>query len=181
MLVFQYGSNTSEKRLNSKDRLKGDATPFGAFQTEDTYSLEFTVWSTSNNCAAANIAPNPDRQIWGAVYDVPDHLMSRDTAGDRRSMDAIEGKLYRRERINVLDPSGRLGGRPVVTYVVTQPTTGLKTSLEYVGHILCGLWALDAPADYVTYVTEHAVANNPDLAGGIAALCEEAAGRRTKR
>jgi len=170
MLVFQYGSNASERRLNAVERMQGDARLVGAFQTAGTYELGFTVWSNGNSCAAASIAPGSGPRIWGAVYEIPDRLMSRDTAGTRRSMDAIEGKRYRRETIDVLDPSGRLEGRPVVTYVAKEPETGLKTSLEYVGHILYGLWSLGAPDDYVAYVTSRILANNPDLASGVAAL-----------
>ena len=169
-LLFQYGSNASEKRLNSDDRLRGDAKPLGAFETDGTFRLEFTVWSKKNKCAAASIAPAPGRRIWGVVYDVPDHLMCRATAGDRPSMESIEGDRYRQEPIRLLDPAGRLAGRSVVTYVVKEPAPGLATSLEYVGHILYGLWSFGVPADYIGYVTGCAVENNPELAGGIAAL-----------
>lgn len=170
MLVFQYGSNTSAKRFNSDDRLKGDAKLLGAFETEGTYRFEFTVWSVKNNCAASNIAPAPGHRIWGAVWEVPDHLMSQETAGDRRSMDAIEGGRYRRQPIELLDPQGLLLGRPVVTYVVKAPRLGLKTSVEYVGHILHGLWSLGVPEDYLGYIKQCAVASNPELAGAIEAM-----------
>jgi gamma-glutamylcyclotransferase (GGCT)/AIG2-like uncharacterized protein YtfP len=170
MLVFQYGSNASERRLNADERMRGDARLVGAFQTVATYELGFTVWSNGNSCAAANIAPGAGPRIWGAVYEIPDYLMSRDTAGKRRSMDAIEGNRYRRETIALLDPSGRLEGKPVVTYVVKEPVMGLKTSLDYAAHILYGLWSLGAPEDYVAYVTGRILANNSDLASGVAAL-----------
>lgn len=51
-LVFQYGSNTSPDRLNTDDRLCGDAQSLGAVITEDDFELDFTIWSNGNECAA---------------------------------------------------------------------------------------------------------------------------------
>ncbi len=169
-LVFQYGSNTSERRLNSAERLRGDARPLGAFQTEATYRLEFTVWSKTNNCAASNIAAAPDRRIWGVLYEIPDALLLTATSRERRSMEAIEGPRYRAEDIRLLDREDTIGQRPVITFVVKDPVPGLRTSLEYVGHILFGLWSFNVPNDYTAYVIAQAVANNPELAPGIAAM-----------
>lgn len=170
MLVFQYGSNTSERRLNAAERLRGDARLLGGFETSAIYDLGFTVWSSGNNCAAASISPGSGRRLWGAVYEIPDYLIFRDTAGKRKSMDAIEGQHYRREAIDLLDPSGQLNACPVVTYVAREPKDGLTTSLDYVGHIIYGLRSLGAPGDYVAYVTGRILANNPALAHGIAHL-----------
>ena len=54
MLVFQYGSNCSTARLNSHDRLRGDAVALGRADL-DGYQLAFDVWSDGNNCAASDI------------------------------------------------------------------------------------------------------------------------------
>ena len=169
-LLFQYGSNTSQSRLNSQDRLMGDATPLGLFETTREHRLEFSVPSKTNNCAAANLAAAPGRRIRGVVYEVPDHVMSKATAGPRRSMDEIEGSRYHREAITLLDPAGLLGGRPVLTYLVTSPKAGLLTSLAYVTHIISGLRSFDAPAEYIQYVKDCAVRNNPGLAAGLDTL-----------
>jgi hypothetical protein len=63
MLVFQYGSNASERRINAAERLQGDARLIGAFETSATYAYGFTVWSDDNKCAAASIAPGHDPAV----------------------------------------------------------------------------------------------------------------------
>jgi hypothetical protein len=79
MLVFQYGSNAWAERLNSADRLRGDARDLGLVSTESAFELSFDVWSTKNDCAAANLRQSAGRQIWGVLYEVPEFLMGRDT------------------------------------------------------------------------------------------------------
>ena len=108
-LVFQYGSNCSMARLNSPERLRGDATPAGLAETVDNYELRFDVWSIGNNCAAADIVPEGDSTVLGVLYEVPDELMSRDTAPrGRRSFDAIEGNAYERRSIRVKRKDGAI-------------------------------------------------------------------------
>ena len=41
--VFQYGSNTSSSRLNSKERLQGDAKVLSVAQTVDNFEFDFSV------------------------------------------------------------------------------------------------------------------------------------------
>ncbi len=77
-LIFQYGSNLSVSRLNHADRLNGDAELVAVAQTVEHFELRFSVWSVTNNCAAADIVPNSSgRSIYGVLYSVPDHLLSR--------------------------------------------------------------------------------------------------------
>jgi|SRR5437867_167850 len=163
-LVFQYGSNTSSSRLNSDDRLRSDATDRGLVCTEDSFELDFDVWSTCNDCAAADIRSGRGRPIWGVLYDVPDYLISRETAGSRRSLDAIEGSKYGRRPIRIRWPNGTPVAGDVITYTVLSPEYGLRTSVEYASHIIAGLKEHDAPNEYLAYVKERVIANNPDLA-----------------
>jgi len=44
-LVFQYGSNMSVARLNSDDRLAGDAKVVCVATTIEPFDLVFSVWS----------------------------------------------------------------------------------------------------------------------------------------
>jgi len=164
-LVFQYGSNTSSKRLNSSDRLQGDAKPVGIAYTRDDFELDFTVWSTGNQCAAADIVPGSGRKIWGVLYEIPDHLIRRDTAGNRRSLDDIEGEgtNYQRMTISLKYPNGRPVKPDAITYVVKDRKKGLQTSLEYVCHIIVGLHEHGVPEEYIEYVKMRIVKNNPSL------------------
>jgi hypothetical protein len=171
-LVFQYGSNADPNRLNSHDRLRGDARSVGTAYTEDSFQLDFTVWSDRNNCAAADIVPGGGRTIWGVLYEVPDFLIRRDTAGDRRSLDAIEGEgtNYERVPIRLRRPDATRIEQEVITYIVINRRFGLQTSLEYVRHIIVGLRAHNVPGEYVEYVKERVTTSNPTLTGEIAGL-----------
>jgi cation transport regulator ChaC len=161
-LVFQYGSNCSSARLNSAERLQGDAIPIGLAETVDNYELRFDVWSTGNNCAAADIVPEGDSTVFGVLYEVPDKLIDRNAAPrGRKSFDAIEGNAYERRSIRVKRQDGTVVD--AVTYVVRQPARDLRTSIEYVRHIVTGLRENGADEGYITRVKHAAARNNIDV------------------
>jgi hypothetical protein len=162
-LVFQYGSNTSSARLNSEQRLRGDARDLGLVCTEAPFELDFDVWSTRNACAAADIREGRGRPIWGVLYEVPDYLIRRETSGKRRSLDAIEGERYGPRVTRVRWPDGTPVAGEVITYTVLNPQAGLRTSLKYASHIIAGLREHGATAEYLAYVKQRVIANNPDL------------------
>ena len=119
-LVFQYGSNCSERQLNSPNRLCGDARFVTIAETVGKYQLAFDVWSTGRGCAASDIVASPKGKVWGVVYDVPDFLISRDTARERKrkSLDAIEGEgtNYARHPITVKTATGERTPRVVTVW-----------------------------------------------------------------
>jgi hypothetical protein len=171
-LVFQYGSNTSSKRINSSDRLQGDACPVGIAYTKDDFELEFTIWSQTNKCASANIKPGSGRKIWGVLYEIPDYLISRETSGKRKSLDAIEGegKNYKKGPIALLYQNGLPIEQKVITYVGVNRKSGIETSLKYACHIIKGLREHKIPDDYTEYVKTRVIANNPKLRNDIKGL-----------
>lgn len=164
-LVFQYGSNTSSRRLNGAERLHGAARVLGRARTRERFMLSFDVWSAQNGCAAANIRRSGrGRTIWGVLYEIPEDLLRRETAPPgRMSLDAIEreGSNYSRRTVAVLDDRGV--ELAATTYVVREPREGLPTAGAYVGHILDGLIESGAPQDYIAYVKRRAVRSNPEL------------------
>ena len=165
-LVFQYGSNMSVARLNSYDRLAGDAKVVCVATTVEHFELVFSVWSKSNNCAAADLLPsNAGRTIYGVLYEIPDFLMSRDTAKGkvRKSLDEIEGEgtNYSRAIIDVITNDGATVH--ATTYVVKDRKSNLRTSAAYVDHILAGLREHNMPAEYCQYVQSKILENNWDL------------------
>ncbi len=165
-LVFQYGSNTSIQRLNSKARLDGSAKFIGIVYTADKFELDFTVYSDYNKCAAADIVPKEEgRNIWGILYDIPEERIYREKSIGLTTLDDVEGEgsLYIRKLINVKYPNGDLLDEPVITYVVKNKKNGLKTSLEYVSHILKGLKSNSIPNEYIEYVKSRIIINNPAL------------------
>lgn len=169
-LVFQYGSNMSVGRLNDVARLAGAAKPIGIAKTVEKFELAFTIFSRTNNCAAADIVPSKSgRAIYGVVYEIPEFLLSRETAKakGRKSLDAIEGEgtNYVRSMIELTDAGG--SSIKALTYVVKNRTPDLLTSLTYVQHILQGLKEHGMPSEYRDYVRARIVQNNSALADEI--------------
>jgi gamma-glutamylcyclotransferase (GGCT)/AIG2-like uncharacterized protein YtfP len=164
-LVFQYGSNCLDSQINGKDRLKGDAKFISIAETVEDYELAFDVFSKGRHCAAADIVPRPGGKVWGALYEIPEYLIGRDTANarGRKSLDAIEGQgtNYERREIQVRKPDGQIV--TALTYTVITPQAGLKTDIEYVRYIVAGLRERSVPADYIEKVKRIAAANNPSL------------------
>ena len=171
MLIFQYGSNCLDSQLNGEARLRGDAV-FLDIARIDGFEIAFDVWSKNRGCAAANMVPTPGAVVWGALYQVPDQLIARDTAAavNRVALDAIEGegKNYMRRTVQV-----RRAGKELVealTYTVVSPAAGLKTNLEYVSFIVAGLKERGVAQDYIERVKVIAAASNPAIATELAAL-----------
>ena len=169
-LVFQYGSNAHSERLNADDRLRGDARPVGIACTTDIFELDFNVWSKGNGCAAADLVPGAGRSIWGVLYEIPGYLIRRETSGNCKSLDAIEGEgtNYQRVEIALIDSVGE--SITALTYVVINKVSALRTSLEYASHIVIGLREHNVPSEYIDYVKARIVANNPSLKDGIEAV-----------
>jgi hypothetical protein len=171
-LVFQYGSNCAESQINSEDRLCGDARFIGLVQTVEDFELAFDVWSKNRNCAASDIVPHPGSKVWGALYEIPDYLIERPSARarGRKSLDEIEGEgtNYCRQTIAVCGADQKILN--VLTYRVKSPKAGLKTSLEYAGHIVNGLRERGAGEEYIAHVKRLAIANNPELAASLDAM-----------
>ena len=171
-LVFQYGSNCSDSEINSATRLSGDAKFAGIAETVDDFELAFDVQSSGRGCAASDIVRKDGSKVWGVLCEVADHLISRQTAKacGRRSFDAIEGegRNYKRETINVRREDGEV--IPALTYTVKEPVPGLKTNIDYVRHIVCGLREHNVPDEYIAKVKALAAANNPDIAGEVEKL-----------
>jgi len=163
--VFQYGSNMDEDRINSAVRLRGDAKYLFNAKTVDDYELDFTVWSSDNECATADIVRKEGSKVWGVVYDIPDYLVERVSAKQRgrKSLDGIEGegKNYQRIRIKVENQSGEI--IEATTYEAISKHKGLKTSCAYAEHIIKGLQEHHIPKDYVEKTMRKIIENNPCL------------------
>lgn len=167
VLIFQYGSNCLDSEINGKDRLNGDAHFMSIAETVDEYEMAFDVFSNRRHCAAADIVRKPGDRVWGVLYRIPEYLLSRRTAGDRKSLDAIEGEgtNYERREILVRKPDGEVVA--AVTYTVRNPRAGLTTNLDYVRFIITGLREHRIPRAYIEKVRAIAIANNPCLAASL--------------
>jgi cation transport regulator ChaC len=171
-LVFQYGSNCLDSEINSKSRLCGDAQFVDIAETVEDFELAFDVQSTGRGCAASDIMRNPGGKVYGVLYEVPDYLIGRQTAKarSRKSFDEIEGEgtNYNREMIKVRRPDGEVV--LALTYTVKCPKPGLKTNIDYVRHIVCGLREHGISDEYIAKVKAIAAANNPGIAAEVEKL-----------
>ena len=104
--VFQYGSNCSATRLNSRERLGGAAIPIGIAETVEEYQLQFDVWSDGNNCAAADIVKTEGKKVWGVLYEIPSDFVRGKREDKRKTLQQIEGKSYGAIRICLRDTCG---------------------------------------------------------------------------
>ncbi|MDP7385622.1 MAG: gamma-glutamylcyclotransferase family protein [Nitrospinota bacterium] len=164
-LVFQYGSNTSSKRLNSDERLEGDANSLGLARTVENFELTFSHLSKRNKCATAHLQSGVGRKIFGVFYDISEDRVFRNKGGQKKTLDEIEGegKEYCRTKISVVlvkDPGESF---PACTYLVKGPKNSVETNTSYVGYIIAGLREHCAPLEYIEYVKRQAVSNNPSL------------------
>jgi hypothetical protein len=154
-------------RLNSSKRLNGRATFFRAALTRDNYQLEFDLWSNYNRCAASDLVEGSGRRIWGVIYEIPDDLIRRETAGERKSLDGIEGEGSNYERINIalVFRNGRPVTQNVMTYIGLESAReeNIQTSSEYVRHIFKGLKDHSIPKGYINYVKTRVLENVPQL------------------
>jgi hypothetical protein len=162
----------SSARLNSAERLRGDAKDLGLVYTQAPFELDFDVWSETNTCFAADIREGRGRTIWGVLYEIPDYLIERRTATarHRRALDAIEGSLYQRRPIAVRWRNGKPVKSEVISYTVVNPGETQATSLDYARYILTGLREHNAPNGYMAYVKSRIVVSNPALAADIERL-----------
>lgn len=165
-LVFQYGCNASSGRLNSAKRLAGAARVVGLARTQDSFDLSFTHFSGCNQCATADLVRDGSRPIHGVLYEIPDNRVYRSCSAGLKTLDEIEGECsaYCRRPITVVMAAPPHDSHEAIVYLVKSPSAGLRTSAEYVAHIIRGLREHDAPDAYVSYVKQRAIDNNPDLA-----------------
>jgi gamma-glutamylcyclotransferase (GGCT)/AIG2-like uncharacterized protein YtfP len=153
-LVFQYGSNCLEERLNSPERLGGGARYDGRAQTIGEYEIAFGVWSRGNGCAAADLqtVERKEQHAWGVLYQMTDERLER--------LRQIEGRRYEEKPIAVRTSAGEI--REAKTFLVrpTERQQRLWTSGTYVGCIVKGLREHQVPEEYVQQVIDVAIRTN---------------------
>jgi len=142
----------------------------GIAQTVEDYTLTFDVWSEGNNCAASDIVRAPGRKVSGVLYEIPDDFVRGRRNDGRKTLEQIEWKRYCETTIRVRLPNGE--EPDAATFVVREEfrEEGLRTSAEYVSHILQGLREQGVSDEYLREVKRIAVGNNPDIRQAVEAL-----------
>ena len=157
--VFQYGSNCDAQRLNSQQRLGGTADSLGRAQTVDNFEIAFDVWSTKNNCAAADLIRRGNTPAWGVLYEIPEDAIDGPCRPDGgMTLKKIEGSKYEKQFIKV---TAKGQTHSAVTFLVreSERVSGKPTSSAYVCHIVNGLRDHRVPEKYVDRVIVAALEN----------------------
>lgn len=153
-LIFQYGSNCLERRLNGAERLNGDAIDDGRAQTADECEIAFEVWNRQNGCAAADLlgTKNSGHYAWGVLY--------RTTDGGLERLRQIEGQKYEEKTIGIRSLAEEI--KEAKTFIVKtgDRQQGLWTSATYVGYIVKGLRDHQVPEEYIQRVIDVAIRTN---------------------
>jgi gamma-glutamylcyclotransferase len=135
-LYFAYASNMEPRRFR---RLCPGGALVGPARLP-AYRLAFSRYSRQRRGGSADVVPDPDSEVWGALYEVDED--------DLAAMDRNEGvpAAYRRQVVTVLDEAGE--ERQAVTYTAN-PTGDFLPHKEYLRVILQGAEARGLPPEYV--------------------------------
>ncbi len=141
VLYFAYGSNLHLKQFAR--RCPGSKA-VGRARLPD-YRLAFTRYSSNRRGGVADIVPEPDAEVWGALYEVDEACLA--------ALDEYEGvpRSYRREMIRVLDDS-RVEQEAVV-YIANQ-TGAFAPSREYLALIIEGARDHGLPEEYIRAIEQ---------------------------
>lgn len=166
IMLFQYGSNMDQKRLNSPKRLDGAAEVVGVARLQG-WGIRFDLYSESNGCGVTDIVPSARENAEGVLYRVPHELVVA-PRGLRSRMDEIEGaglgatSNYKRQTVLVLRNGKKIKAH---TYVGTasghkrfqeQSAADRRVSKAYFGHVLSGARRFELPAEYIAYLRKRA-------------------------
>ena len=141
MKYFAYGSNMAgpvmddacpEHRFLSPARLPG-------------YRLAFMRRSVRTGTGVADILPDPEGSVWGALYEL-----------ERDRMDGLDrketlGAAYEHLEVVVLSADG--ASHSAMAYsVIAKETVEVRPSLAYVQWLILGAGERSLPADYLAWL-----------------------------
>ncbi len=141
ILYFAYGSNLDLRQFRRRCR---GAVVVGRARLPD-HRLAFTRYSSNRRGGVADIVPEPDSHVWGALYDVDEANMA--------ALDEYEGapRAYRRESVRVIDDAG--DEVQALAYVANR-TGEFPPSRQYLELIVQGARAHGLPEEYVRAIEQ---------------------------
>ncbi|MEX2159025.1 MAG: gamma-glutamylcyclotransferase family protein [Dehalococcoidia bacterium] len=135
-LYFAYGSNMHLRMF--RRRCPG-AKPLGPALLRG-YRIAFTRYDRTRKGGVADIVPEPDAEVWGALYEIDNACFV--------TLDKYENapRAYRRELVRVIDDAA--AEHESHTYIANQ-TGHFAPSRQYLGIIVQGARDHDLPEEYV--------------------------------
>lgn len=166
VIVWQYGSNMNEMRLNDRTRLRGSAE-FVGLALKRGYRLTFSHTNKQGIGVSDIVRSCPSEYVTGCLFEIPDRKLQK--------LDEIEGVnsgAYRRiERFSVIRLDEALTETSekvnVVTYVVSEKEMNPKTDTRYANHILKGIREHRMGEEYFNKVKEIIIKNNPRIGSNL--------------
>jgi len=166
IMLFQYGSNMNPDRLNSADRLDGDAEVVGVARLKG-WGVRFDLYGELAQGGVTDIVRSGKEDVEGVLYKVPYRLVVAPRR-QRSRMDEIEGaglgkrSNYKRLKVSVSRKGKKIEAR---TYVGTaagrdrflrRSVEDRRVSKDYFGHVLTGAKRFKFSKRYIAYLRRQA-------------------------
>ncbi len=141
-LYFAYGSNMDELQIVER-------CPSAKFQQAGVvrgYRLGFTRFSQKRQCGVADLVPDTNAEVWGAVFAI--------SGGDLTDLDRSEGAnlkppLYQRVSVKVCSSSSNETLTAVTYEVVRKAPEHVKPNAAYMALIIGGAQRWGLPQPYI--------------------------------
>lgn len=151
MSVFAYGSNMNSARFRDYGVTPEES---GRAALLRGHRLLFNKWSSKHRSGKANVEPEPEAEVWGVVYSIPD--------AELEFLDHGEGPGYTR----TLLPVGIPGGSSVEAWVYyateAAKRPGLRPYTWYKSFLVIGAKEHGLPASYVAKLETIPADEDPD-------------------
>lgn len=162
VLIWQYGSNMDEDRLNSPGRLEGSAK-FVGLALKRGYRMAFTHTNNEGVGTSDIVESDPTHFVIGVLYKIPEAKL--------RKLRSIEGvflgayKEVANFKLTKLDHQLNETNQivHVITYIVVRKERNPPTNSEYANHILKGIRDHRMGTEYFDKIKAIILENNPKI------------------
>jgi gamma-glutamylcyclotransferase len=142
---FAYGANMHDSAFRVRRRIQPLECRSGRIKG---YRLRFNLEGRPDGKAApANLQPDPDAEVWGALYRITRRDLIR-----LDSTEGVPGRGYRHVAIEAEDRNGRV--IPAVTYMAPGKEVDGKPSLRYITLLREGARTHALPEPYIRFLDE---------------------------
>ena len=149
MIYFAYGSNMEEARMCKRC----PSARFLFIARLDGFKLDFTHYSTTNKCGAADILPDGCGVVWGVIY----HIKEEHRAALERA-EGVPVNAYKSFTVDVHPDGDRAQRIKAVSYVVVNKKDPRPLpNAEYKARIVNGAKAWNLPENYIAELESIAV------------------------
>lgn len=162
VLVWQYGSNMDEERINSPNRLKGKAK-FVGLAIKKGYRLSFTHTNSEGVGTADILEADPNDYVIGCLYEMAEDMLKKldKVEGvNSGSYERVEMTVARFNEKQLADFSDLVSA---TTHIVVNKEKKTKTNVEYANHILRGIIIHKMGKPYFDKIKETIIESNPSI------------------